>query len=226
MGRHSVAAISADPELELVGELGKGADLGAAIIHSKAQVVLDFTTASAAYDNTLCIIEKGAHPVIGTSGLSLDTVRPLQKLAAQKKLGGLIAPNFTIGALLMMRFAKEAAAYFPQVEIVEMHHPLKKDAPSGTAIRTAELIAEQHASLAVPFPDDTARGDLSHGVPIHSLRLSGVFTHQEVIFGAPGETLTIQHHCSDRLAAMPGVVLACKKVVALDHLVYGLEHLL
>lgn len=226
MGQHTAKAISEAQDLELVGQLGRHDHLTKHIHEQKPDVVVDFTEASCAFQNTREIIEAGARPVIGTSGLSESLIQPLQALARDAACGGIIAPNFTIGAVLMMQLAAKAAPYFEHVEIIEMHHQHKKDAPSGTAIRTAEMVASAQSDIKKPFMLDKARGDDSHGPTIHSVRLPGLFTHQSVIFGGEGETLTIKHDCSDRLAAMPGVVLACQKVMDLNELVYGLEHIL
>lgn len=223
MGQYCVAAIEADPELNLVAQGTRVTDLGSTIDQNHADVVVDFTHHDVAFDNTKTIIEHGAHPVIGSSGLTKDSVAELAKLASAKKLGGVVAPNFAIGAVLMMKLAEMAAPYFNDAEIIEMHHQYKTDAPSGTATRTAEMMFDANNALA---PRDNQHGDKQHGISIHSVRLPGIFTHQEVLFGASGETLRITHNCSERKAAMPGVVLACKKVMQLDTLVYGLEHLL
>ena len=164
--------------------------------------------------------------MIGTSGLTQDSVNELQQHCQSQQLGGIVAPNFTIGAVLMMKLAEQVSPYYEYAEIIEMHHQHKADAPSGTATRTAEMMTQANPNFIHPHMDDISRGDDQHGVPTHSVRLPGLFTHQSVIFGSEGETLTIKHDCSDRAAAMPGVILACKKVMLLDNLVYGLEHVL
>jgi len=209
MGSESVKAVSKDPELELVGQVSKGSELNAAITHSGAQVVIDFTRPESAVSNAKVILEAGARPVIGTTGFTPKDIADLQKLAKAKKLGGLIAPNFSIGAILMMRFSAEAAKYFSKAEIIERHHDQKLDAPSGTAIKTAEMMSKNLKN-----------------VPIHSVRLPGYVADQEVIFGGLGQRLKIVHESINREAFMPGVVLACKKVMTINELVYGLEHLL
>lgn len=231
MGQDSVRAIRADGELELVGETDLGDDLAAAIRRVRAQVVVDFTTASAGYANAETILRAGARPVIGTSGFTEDQVSALEKLCAQQKLGGVIAPNFAIGAVLMMKFAAEAARYMPHAEIIELHHDQKADAPSGTAVKTAELIAEARPQAPAPKVKETelapgARGAGKYPVRIHSVRLPGLNAHQEVILGGLGQTLTIRHDSLNRDSFMPGVVMAVKRAVTLDRLVYGLEHLL
>lgn len=230
MGQATVAAVQQDTRLTLVGAAGREDDLVSMIASTQAQVVVDFTLATVAFDNAQRIIEAGARPVIGTSGLNTEQVATLSQHCAHKKLGGIIAPNFSIGAVLMMRYAQAAARYFTEVEIVEMHHPRKLDAPSGTALRTAELIAQAQPHLTHRQSQGVgmteSRGANHQGVPIHALRLSGVIANQSVIFGGQGETLTIQHNTLSREAFMPGVCLACVGVMGLDGLVYGLEHLL
>ena len=230
MGQESVKAVSKDPDLDLVAQTDLGDKLPGIIDQTKAQVVVDFTTASAAMKNADCIIESGARPVIGTSGLLPEQVAELQKLCNKQNLGGIIVPNFAIGAVLMMKYSQDAAKYFPHVEVIEMHHDRKADAPSGTAIKTANLLAESRGS-APPTVDEKeilsgARGANAENIRIHSVRLPGLVAHQEVIFGGQSQTLTIRHDSIHRDSFMPGVCLACKKVMDLNELVYGLEHLL
>lgn len=231
MGQMTSAAIQAHPGLELVGEVGRDYDLRKAIQDSRADVVVDFTEANVVYTNALAIIEAGARPVIGTSGLKKDEVKSLQTHCAELKRGGLIAPNFSLGGVLMMKHAREIAKYFPHVEIIEMHHDGKLDSPSGTAIRTAELIAQANGTLNQPDKPlvetiKGARGALHHNIPIHAIRLPGFLAHQMVVFGGTGETLTIKHDSLDRHCFMPGVCLACEKVMEMDSLVVGLEEIL
>lgn len=227
MGQVTVVAVTAEPKLELVAALDQQDDLAKAIKEHHANVVIDFTIPSTVYNNTKTIIQYGAHPVIGTTGLTLDQIHELQQLSAKKSLGGIIAPNFSLGAILMMRYAEDAARYFPDVEIIEMHHEKKVDAPSGTAAKTAEMIATTRSAKHVLSSDSNrARGDHHQGVPIHSVRLPGLFAHQCVLFGGVGETLTIRHDAMNRDAMMPGVILSCQKVMELDCLVYGLENIL
>ncbi len=230
MGKESVKAVSEDPDLDLVAQTDLGDNLPGEISQTKAQVVVDFTTAAAAMKNAGCIIESGARPVIGTSGLLPEQVAELQKLCNKQNLGGIIVPNFAIGAVLMMKYSQDAAKYFPHVEVIEMHHDRKADAPSGTAIKTANLLAESRGS-APPSVDEKeilsgARGANAEDICIHSVRLPGLVAHQEVIFGGQSQTLTIRHDSIHRDSFMPGVCLACKKVMDLNELVYGLEHLL
>jgi len=230
MGQAACAAIEADPELSLVSQSDLGDDLEAAVSSSGAQVIVDFTQASVSFDNASKIISSGACPVIGTSGFTEEHVEKLRSLCQEKKIGGIIAPNFAISAVLMMKYAADAAKYLPEVEIVEYHHDKKEDSPSGTAVKTAELIRE---SVGKNLPEKAnkeiipgARGSSLGGIHIHSVRVPGVIANQEVIFGGLGQTLNISSNTINRDSFMPGVCLACKKVTGLDSLVYGLEHVL
>lgn len=230
MGQEVIKVIQNNASLNLVATSGKNDNLYDKIKSSQAEVVIDFTTPSAVYENTQTIIKAGAHPIIGTTGLTSDQVEKLKQACAEKKLGGIIAPNFSIGAVLMMLFSKQAAQYFPNVEIIEFHHTAKKDSPSGTAVKTADMIAEAH-TIAAPQQAAHeivagARGAVRHNVTIHAVRLPGFVASQEVIFGGLGETLRISHNPIHREAFMEGILLACKKVMALDRLVFGLEHIL
>lgn len=215
-GRFAVDAVNEADDLELVGQTGRKDDLSAMIHKTGAEVVIDFTRPDTVYQNTQQIIGAGARPVVGTTGLKPEQINDLKKQCAQKKIGGIIVPNFSLGAVLMMKFAAEAAKYIPAVEIIEMHHPQKLDAPSGTAIKTAEMISSQRLSSH----------PVHHNIPIHSVRLPGFYSHQSVIFGEPGEILTLSHQGLDRRCCIPGIQLACRKVIALQELLYGLEHLL
>ncbi|MEI6897439.1 MAG: 4-hydroxy-tetrahydrodipicolinate reductase [Psychromonas sp.] len=230
MGSEAVKAINNDSALQLVAKCDFGDDLGALIKSTGAQVVVDLTVASAGFSNTQIILNAGACPVIGTSGFQVEQVTELQALATEKKLGGLIAPNFSIGAVLMMRFAAQAAKYFPDAEVIEAHSPQKEDSPSGTGIRTAELIAAARTKTPAKCSDKElikgARGAELHGVKLHSIRLSGVVAQQTVFFGGLSETLKIEHNSQHRESFMPGICLACKAVVKRNELVYGLEHLM
>ena len=231
MGQEVVKAVTATADLELVDQTDLGDDLIARIKASQAQAVVDFTTAAVAFENTRKILEAGVHPVVGTSGLLAEQVAKLQQLAQDKGIGGLIAPNFAIGAVLLMKYAQDAAKYLPDVEVIELHHNRKADAPSGTAVKTAQLIAEARKEIPKALVEEKelfegARGSEVHGVRVHSLRLPGLVAHQEVIFGGTGETLTIRHDSIHRESFMPGVCLACRKVIGTQQLFYGLEHLL
>ncbi len=231
MGQEVVKAVTAAADLELVDQTDLGDNLIARIKASQAQAVVDFTTAAVAFENTRKILEAGVHPVVGTSGLLAEQVAELQQLAEDKGIGGLIAPNFAIGAVLLMKYAQDAAKYLPDVEVIELHHNRKADAPSGTAVKTAQLIAEARQEIPKALVEEKelfegARGSEVHGVRVHSLRLPGLVAHQEVIFGGTGETLTIRHDSIHRESFMPGVCLACRKVIGTQQLFYGLEHLL
>ncbi|MFQ3229804.1 MAG: 4-hydroxy-tetrahydrodipicolinate reductase [Reinekea sp.] len=230
MGSEVVTAIGNDQQLELVGAIDRDSDLASAIKDTGAQVVVDFTIASAGFENTKIIIAAGACPVIGTSGFQEAQVNELKALAQAKKLGGLIAPNFSVGAVLMMKFSAEAAKYMPDVEVIEAHSTQKEDSPSGTALRTAEMIAQARTSNPEPTSDKEivpgARGASLHEVPLHSIRLPGVVAQQTVMFGGLSETLKIEHNSQHRSSFMPGVCLACKRVVDEQELHYGLEYLL
>lgn len=231
MGQMTVKAISETPHFQLVGQTGREYDLKQAILDSQADVVIDFTHPSSVFKNTSTIIEAGARPVIGTTGLTSEQIKQLQESCSKLKVGGIIAPNFSLGAVLMMKYAKEIVKLMPHVEIIEMHHDNKAESPSGTAMRTAEMLA--HAMADVNQPEKTtiesvagARGANYHHIPIHSIRLPGLLAHQQILFGNTGETLTLRHDSIDRQCFMPGVCLACEKVVKMDKLVYGLEEIL
>jgi 4-hydroxy-tetrahydrodipicolinate reductase len=225
MGQETVKAIEKDSELELVAKNGSHDDLESVIHNVKPEIVVDFTTPNTAFNNAKIIIESNVHPVIGTTGLTSQEIQELQSMSKEKQLGGIIAPNFSIGAILMMKMSETAAKFFNHVEIIEMHHENKKDAPSGTAIKTAEMIAavKQMETFNQHLP---ARGLTQQNIQIHSLRLPGFVANQQVIFGNLGETLTIKHDTIDRQCFMTGVILACKKTLGLKELVYGLDKIL
>ncbi|EMB54064.1 4-hydroxy-tetrahydrodipicolinate reductase [Streptococcus mutans] len=242
MGSTAVDMIKNDSELELAALLDpfaaeKEID-GVSVFTDKsdlvgldAEVWVDFTIPKVAYENTHFALENGFRPVVGTTGFTQEQIADLMTLSADKKLGGLIAPNFAIGAVLLMEFAAKASKYFPDLEIIELHHDKKKDAPSGTAVKTAELIREARAYKKQGAADEEetlvgARGAEFDGFRIHSVRLPGLVAHQEVIFGAQGEGLTLRHDSYDRISFMSGVNLGIKEVVQREQLVYGLEHLL
>ncbi len=231
MGMQTVEAVRGADDLELVASTDLGDDLEKTIRGQQARVVVDFTEPTVAVENTEKILRAGAHPVVGTTGFRPDEIRRLQELAASDNRGGLIAPNFAIGAVLLMKFAADAARYLPAVEIIELHHDQKLDAPSGTAIKTVEMIREASAEERQPLAGETetlpgARGARYMGVPIHSVRLPGFVAHEEVIFGGLGQILTIRHDSLSRESFMPGVLLAVRKVVQLEALYYGLETIL
>lgn len=194
-------------------------------------VMVDFTTPASVKSNMLKAIQNGVRPVVGTTGLSQEDISELNAQCQQAGIGALIAPNFAIGAILMMTFAKQAAKYMPDVEIIEMHHDQKLDAPSGTAIKTAQMIAEVREEHRQGHPEEKeeiegARGGFYEGFPIHSVRLPGLVAHQQVMFGSEGQTLTIRHDSINRTSFMPGVNLGIKKVMTYEGLIYGLEQLL
>lgn len=231
MGTETVKTIKAASDLELVAELDLGDSLDQ-LVTSGAQVIVDFTHPDSVMANLDFAINHGINVVVGTTGFDdakLSQVRSW--LSANSGVGALIAPNFGLGAVLMMQFAAQAAKYFESVEIIELHHPNKADAPSGTATRTAELITEARKSVnKAAMPDatstalDGARGALVGEVPVHSVRLRGLVAHQEVILGDMGETLTIRHDSIDRSGFMPGVLLGIRSVISHPGLTFGLEH--
>lgn len=230
MGSLACETLQDHNEFELVARLSSKDNLAQAIDDTKAQIVVDLTRADCVFENSLTIINHGAHPVIGTSGLIDAQIKELTSLCESKQLGGIIVPNFSIGAVLMMTFAAKAAEYLSEVEIIEAHHQQKLDAPSGTALKTAEMIAaaRKNPKNKLPLKEllPGARGSAFHEINIHSLRLPGVLARQEVIFGSIGETLSITHNSIDRHCFMPGVILSCQKVLGLHTLIYGLEYLL
>lgn len=230
MGSLACQAIQAHPDFVLVGALGRQDNLAETIRQTKAKIVVDFTRSDCVFENTMSIIEQRAHPVIGTTGLTLEQINILQQQCLNKKLGGMIVPNFSISAMLMMHCATICAPLHHEAEIVETHHPEKLDSPSGTAIKTADLMAAARTHAQNPIINmeliPGARGAAHHGINIHSIRAPGVITKQEVILSNNGETLTITHECIDRNAFMPGLLLACQKVPKLKVLHYGLEKIL
>ena len=231
MGSEAVKAISAVEDLELVAQLDVGDSLDD-LIKSGAQTVVDFTHPDSVMGNLEFAIKNGINVVVGTTGFDTKKLNEIKSwLQDQPKVGALIAPNFGLGAVLMMQFAAQASKYFESVEIIELHHPAKADAPSGTASRTAELITEARKSVnKEAMPDATssalagARGAKVGDVPVHSVRLRGLVAHQEVILGDLGETLTIRHDSIDRTGFMPGVLLGVRKVGQNPGLTFGLEH--
>ncbi|QLL24859.1 4-hydroxy-tetrahydrodipicolinate reductase [Actinobacteria bacterium IMCC26103] len=230
MGAEVVKAVTAAADLELVAALDLGDSLDQ-LVSSGAQVVVDFTTPDSVMANLEFLIANGINAVVGTTGFDDARVAKLKTLvAANPKVGVLIAPNFAIGAVLMMEFATKAAKYFESAEIIELHHPDKVDAPSGTAARTAELMSQARKDAKLPAaPDATnsgnpaARGGKVGDIPVHSIRLRGLVAHQEVLLGGPGETLTIRHDSLDRAGFMPGVLLGVRKVLSNPGLTFGLE---
>ena len=231
MGSEVCRAVEAAPDLTLVGGFDQGDDLGDL---GGADVVVEFSVPDASAFNVAHCIDRGTHVVVGTTGWTGDKLAVVRsQLSAKPEVGVLIAPNFAIGAILMMSFAQQAAKYYESVEVVELHHPDKVDAPSGTAARTASLIAwaRQDAGLA-DVPDattsdpDGARGARVDGIHVHALRLRGLVAHQEVLFGATGELLTIRHDSFDRVSFMPGVLEGVRRVGDHPGLTVGLENYL
>jgi 4-hydroxy-tetrahydrodipicolinate reductase len=230
MGSEVVKAVNEAKDLELVAELDLGDSLDT-LVTAGAQVVVDFTTPDSVMANLEFVISKNIHAVIGTTGFDEARIAKIKSLLSTSKSGVLIAPNFAIGAVLMMEFATKAAKYFESAEIIELHHPNKVDAPSGTAARTAELMsaARKEAGLSAG-PDatttslDGARGATVGQIPVHSVRLRGLVAHQEVLLGGIGETLTIRHDSIDRVGFMPGVLLGVRQVVNHPGLTFGLEN--
>lgn len=231
MGQVTVKALSADPAFAVVGQTGRGDPLAALIQETRAQVVVDFTQPAAVYENTQTILQAGARPVIGTTGLSPKQLKKIETRCKKLKRGAVIAPNFSIGMVLMMKYAQEFVKYFPHVEIIEMHHNQKKDCPSGTALYTAEVLANARTALPASTLDiheslPGSRGANYSKIPIHAIRLPGLVAHEQIIFGDLGETLTLRHDTVDRQCFMRGIILACKKVMKLKSLAYGLQTLL
>jgi 4-hydroxy-tetrahydrodipicolinate reductase len=233
VGAEVVRAVRDAPDLELVAEVDAGDDLEQ-LARAGAQAVVDFTHPDVVMDNLRWCVEHGLHAVVGTTGFDEERLGTLTGwLDARPGTGVLVAPNFSIGAILMMRFAAEAAVHYESVEIVELHHPTKADAPSGTAQRTAERVAEARRTAGLaPAPDATstglpgARGADVDGVPVHSVRLRGLVAHQEVLLGGVGETLTIRHDSLDRSSFTPGVLLGLRRIADHPGLTVGLESFL
>ncbi len=231
MGSHACTAIEAADDLELVARVDVGDDRDAL---AAADVAVDFTHPAAVMDNLAWCVEHAVSVVAGTSGFTPDKLHEIERaLLAVPEVGVLVVPNFSVGAVLMMRFAAVAARYYESVEIIELHHPTKADAPSGTARRTAELIAAARTEAgAGDIPDatvdslDGARGARVEGISVHSVRVRGLVAHQEVIFGGVGETLTIRHDSVDRESFMPGVLAAVRSMPGRVGLTVGLDQVL
>ncbi|MCW2769629.1 MAG: 4-hydroxy-tetrahydrodipicolinate reductase [Aeromicrobium sp.] len=233
MGSESVRAIEAADGLEVVAQIGVDDPLDL-IASSGAEVALDFTQPAVALDNVAWCVEHGVHVVVGTSGFDDDRIGVVRDLMGETPTTEvLIVPNFSIGAVLMMKFAATAAPFFESVEVIELHHPAKVDAPSGTATRTAELIAAARAEAgSAPLPDatttdpDGARGATVAGIPVHSVRARGFVASQEVLLGGEGETFSIRHDSHDRTSFMPGVVAAVRAVGQRPGITVGLDDVL
>ncbi|OGI20486.1 MAG: 4-hydroxy-tetrahydrodipicolinate reductase [Candidatus Melainabacteria bacterium RIFCSPHIGHO2_02_FULL_34_12] len=255
MGQSVVRAVDAEAGFKLIGavdrsgnpNIGKDigiicgineigvkltSDLKEALSKLQPDVMVDFTMPEIVIVNAQMALKAGVRAVIGTTGMTKDDISELSKISKQNATGTIVAPNFAIGAVLMMKFAKEASKYFAHGEIIEFHHDKKLDAPSGTSIKSAELMAEARKvfgrdSVKGKETIKGARGAAGDGnIHIHSVRLPGLLAHQEIILAALGQTLTIRHDSYDRTSFMPGVLMAIKKVMELDHLVYGLENII
>jgi 4-hydroxy-tetrahydrodipicolinate reductase len=231
VGATMVQAVEAADDLTFTAGVDAG-DALAALVDTRTDVVIDFTHPDVVMGNLKFLIDNGIHAVVGTTGFTDERLSQVKEWLADKPdVAVLIAPNFAIGAVLSMRFAQQAARFFESVEVIELHHPHKADAPSGTAARTARLIAEARKDLP-PNPDATstglegARGADVDGIPVHSVRLAGLIAHQEVLFGTEGETLTIRHDSLDRTSFVPGVLLAVRRVHEHPGLTVGIEPLL
>ncbi|MBC8139076.1 MAG: 4-hydroxy-tetrahydrodipicolinate reductase [Fibrella sp.] len=235
MGSETVRAVQAAPDMILVAELHRGDDLNRLLAETRPDILVEFSVPESVMENVRAALSGRVIPLIGTTGISGGGRDEIAALCERYETPALIAPNFALGAVLMMRFAAEAARYMPDVEIIEMHHERKLDAPSGTASRTAEMIAQarnESGVVAKGTPGGAfetapgARGGTVAGVPIHSVRLTGYVASQEVIFGALGQRLSLRHDSTDRTSFMPGVLLAIRRARTLSGLVVGLENLL
>ena len=240
MGRQAVQLVEKLPDCQLVAVLAPTASSSSdfkpdvkrfdnlAMVDIAADVWIDFTTPQAVYENTEFALKHHIRPIIGTSGLTTEQTEKLQAIAQKEKIGGIIAPNFGLSAVLLMKFAQEAARYFPDAEVIEMHHADKKDAPSATAITTAKLIAANRNSenCSQTANDSQARGADYDGVPVHSVRLPGYIAHEQVLFGGPGEALTIRQDSFSRSSFMQGVKVALDQIMNLSELVVGLDQIL
>lgn len=252
MGQEVIKAVAKETDLELVSAIDVnniGKDIGEIIenkaigvkiansledelIKNKVDVVVDFTNPEQVFKNAVTALNCNVRPVIGTTGLSEEQIKDIEKLAQEKNLGAMIVPNFAIGGVLMMMFAATASKYFSNAEIIELHHNKKKDAPSGTAIKTAQLMAQQRNKFGQDNVSEIetikgSRGGITEAdIHIHSVRLPGFTAHQEVIFGAAGQALTIRHDSFDRTSFMPGVVLSIRHIMSNNDFIYGLENIL
>ena len=248
MGRQVTQAVLAEPEFDLVGlcdlrdipadiresvdsDVVHGTDLAKVIAASQPDVMVDFTDAAAGSQHILAAIDAGVSPVVGTTGFPADAIAEIDGRSRAAGIGAFIAPNFALGAVMLMRLCETAAPFFEHIEIIELHHDKKLDAPSGTAYQTARGIIESRGRPVVDVPTEKftlegVRGGDHEGIKIHSVRLPGLVAHQEVIFGDLGQTLTIRHDSTSRESFMPGVILAIRAVRSLDGLVVGLDRLL
>ncbi len=257
MGREVIKAVAAAEDMTLVGAIDRnpeliGQDIGEVIGYQPLEVpitndleatlvmaqseglavMVDFTHPKTVYESVRAAIAYGVRPVVGTTGLTAEQIHDLAEFAEKASIGCLIVPNFSIGVVLMQQAAQQAAQYFDHVEIIELHHNQKADAPSGTAVKTAQMLAEANKRFNPPLVDETetiqgSRGGLTQaGVRIHSVRLPGLIAHQEILFGAPGQLYTLRHDTTDRASFMPGVLLCIRRIMPLKSLIYGLDKLL
>lgn len=219
------------PDIEYVGGVGRADDLAAFLRAARPQALVDFTHPTAAFDNGLAAVAVGASPIVGTSGLPQDAVDRLEAACLEAGIGGIVAPNFAVGAVLMMHLADLAAPFFDAVEVIEMHHMAKADSPSGTALATARRLAARKGSAfdhnrPQKVTMEHTRGGEEGGVAVHSVRLPGLVADQEVIFGLPGQTLAIAHRTTSRECYAPGVLLAIRRLTAEPGFYRGLDALL
>ena len=257
MGQEVVKAVAQADDITLVGAVDRNpsaqgqdigewmgvgplevpvtSDLEATLVMAQSEgqaVMVDFTHPKTIYETTRAAIAYGVRPVVGTTGLSNAQIRDLAEFAEKASIGCLIIPNFSIGVVLMQQAAQQAAQYFDHVEIIELHHNQKADAPSGTALQTAQMLAEAQKPFNAPLVNETETltgsrgGATADGIRIHSVRLPGLIAHQEIIFGAPGQLYTLRHDTSDRASFMPGVLLSIRRVMPLKSLIYGLDKIL
>lgn len=230
MGTVTCQTIEQAPHLTLVSQVGRQHTLSETLDNQQIDIAIEFSNADAVFENSKLLLNHGIKTIIGASGLDNQQVKALSELAEQQQTGCIIAPNFSIGAILMMKFAAIAAKHFPEVEIIEAHHQQKLDAPSGTAVKTAQMIsqARQQAKNLLECKElhQGARGAEVDNVNIHAVRLPGYIASQQVLFGSLGENLTIEHNSISRDCFMPGVLLAIEKIQNINHLIYGLENLI
>lgn len=257
MGREVIKAVAQAEDMTLVGAIEKkpdwvGQDIGevigmdplevpvtndleATLVMAQTEglsVMVDFTHPDSVYESVRAAIAYGVRPVVGTTGLSNDQIKDLAEFAEKASIGCLIIPNFSIGVVLMQQAALQAARYFDNVEIIELHHNQKADAPSGTAVQTAQMLSAMQKAYNPPLVEESekmpgARGSVTQdGIHIHSVRLPGLIAHQEILFGAPGQIYTLRHDTSDRASFMPGVLLSIRRIMPLKSLIYGLDKIL
>ena len=229
VGAEMARGIETAPDLEYVGGVEVGDDLAAFLAAERPAALVDFTHPSAALDNALQAVAAGCRPVVGTTGIPAEGVKRLEEACGAAGLGGIVAPNFSVGAVVMMRLAEIAAPYFSAVEVIEMHHQAKADAPSGTALATARRLGARRKfdyARTEKLTLDGVRGGVEGGVAVHSVRLPGLVADQEVIFGLDGQTLTITHRTTSREAFVPGVLLAIRRVASEPRFYRALDELL